>query len=133
MREKGIQAVRKMLVKKMEELRVDLNSKNKIANNAERKLADPFDLAALETSRYVEIVYSERESALLADIRETIRRIDSGLYGICDSCGRAIRKERLLIEPTSRLCLQCQFRKERTAKAKNRHWPLKGASNDNMG
>jgi DnaK suppressor protein len=35
-------------------------------------------------------------------------RIDHGLFGICDHCGRPISQKRLMAAPMSKLCVLCQ-------------------------
>ncbi|MEN6315756.1 MAG: TraR/DksA C4-type zinc finger protein [Clostridiaceae bacterium] len=108
MRQEKIQSIRNTLVKKMEELRLIADDTISKMRNAEDEYPDPFDRAAIESSKYVELACRDRERRLILDIKETIIRIDWGLFGICDSCGKAICEKRLLIEPMSRLCIDCQ-------------------------
>ncbi|MGA9110518.1 MAG: TraR/DksA family transcriptional regulator, partial [Smithella sp.] len=79
------------------------------------KFADPFDQAAIEASKDIELNCRDKEWHLLLDIKETIMRIDSGLFGICDHCGRPISQKRLIVAPMSKLCVICQQEME------NRH------------
>ena len=44
----------------------------------------------------------------LQDVKQALRRIDEGEYGICCQCDEVIAVGRLLIHPAARLCLQCQ-------------------------
>ena len=53
-------------------------------------------------------------AALLAQAREhltaidaALRKIDSGMYEICDLCGGPIGKERLAARPASLNCIRC--------------------------
>jgi DnaK suppressor protein len=43
----------------------------------------------------------------LADIDAALRKIDSGTYEICDSCGAPIGEERLVARPASLTCVRC--------------------------
>ncbi|MFZ3056319.1 MAG: hypothetical protein WA098_06150, partial [Smithella sp.] len=82
--------IRNYLVQKMEALRTSANDtiiKLKISDD---KFADPFDQAAVEASKEVDLNCLDKDWHLLLDIKETIMRIDSGLFGICDHCGRPI-------------------------------------------
>ena len=100
--------IRNFLVRKMEDLQKSADHtilKLKINND---KYADPFDQAAVEASKDVEINCRNKEWHLLLDIKETILRIDSGLFGICDHCGRPISQKRLKAAPMSKLCVICQ-------------------------
>lgn len=40
-------------------------------------------------------------------IREALKRIDAGTYGICASCGEPIAEERLDVLPFTPLCREC--------------------------
>lgn len=42
---------------------------------------------------------------LLHEVDEALRRIDAGLYGVCDVCHDDIEKDRLRIDPLIRTCL----------------------------
>ncbi|MDD4355668.1 MAG: TraR/DksA family transcriptional regulator [Smithellaceae bacterium] len=127
-REKRIQLIRKTLVNKMEELWSNAEITLARMKKAEGTLADPFDMAVTESSRFVELACRSREIELLLDIKETILRIDRGLYGICDSCGRLIHEKRLCIEPMSKLCMDCQEEKEIQNRKKNGNWAMRGMS-----
>ncbi len=120
MRQKKIQYIRNVLVKKMAALWSSADNTISKMKNAEGNFADPFDLAAVETNKSVELACRERERELMIDIKETIMRIDSGLFGICDHCGRVIHEKRLLAEPMSKLCVECQEECEMIGKRKNR-------------
>ena len=49
----------------------------------------------------------------LHHIDEALARIEDGTYGICTSCGELIRKPRLLNQPFSTLCMECQVKMEK--------------------
>jgi DnaK suppressor protein len=100
--------IRNYLVQKMEALRTSANDtiiKLKISDD---KFADPFDQAAVEASKEVDLNCLDKDWNLLLDIKETIMRIDSGLFGICDHCGCQISQKRLKAAPMSKLCVMCQ-------------------------
>jgi RNA polymerase-binding transcription factor DksA len=40
-------------------------------------------------------------------VDEALRRLDQGVYGVCEGCGRPIPEERLLARPFARTCLAC--------------------------
>ncbi len=44
----------------------------------------------------------------LKSVRESLSRLRSGRFGICDSCGEAISEKRLIALPTASFCLECQ-------------------------
>lgn len=47
----------------------------------------------------------------LINIRKTLTRIKLGNYGLCENCGRLIDTDRLAIDPTATLCVQCSGKK----------------------
>jgi RNA polymerase-binding transcription factor DksA len=62
----------------------------------------------------------EQEISLANNAREmyeqsvrALARIADGSYGICESCGSAIGKNRLLAFPRATLCLTCKSKQER--------------------
>jgi len=100
--------IRNFLVQKMEDLRTSANDTISKLKISEDKFADPFDQAAVEASKDVELNCRDKEWHLILDIKETIMRIDSGLFGICDHCGRPISQKRLMAAPMSKLCVMCK-------------------------
>jgi RNA polymerase-binding transcription factor DksA len=40
-------------------------------------------------------------------IRDALKRIESGHYGICAQCGQSIGAARLTAVPTAVICVQC--------------------------
>jgi DnaK suppressor protein len=104
--------IRNFLVQKMEDLHKSANDTISKLKMSEDKFADPIDQAAVEASKDIELNCRDKEWHLLLDIKETIMRIDSGLFGICDHCGRPISQKRLIAAPMSKLCVICQQERE---------------------
>ena len=44
----------------------------------------------------------------LKEIRRALQRLEEGVYGVCERCGRPINPERLEILPWSTLCVKCK-------------------------
>jgi len=44
---------------------------------------------------------------LLAQIEAAVRRIEKGVYGMCERCGQVINPERLEVLPYATTCLNC--------------------------
>jgi DnaK suppressor protein len=49
---------------------------------------------------------------LLKQVERALRRFDKGVYGVCETCGRAIDPARLRALPHATRCLDCQRRLE---------------------
>jgi RNA polymerase-binding transcription factor DksA len=43
----------------------------------------------------------------LAELDAAVARLDAGAYGRCESCGRPIAPERLLVRPAATRCIDC--------------------------
>ena len=69
---------------------------------------DPTDRAALETDRNFLLRIRDRERKLITKIRESLKRIEEGEFGICASCGGDISAGRLEARPVTTLCIQCK-------------------------
>ena len=66
-----------------------------------------------DSDRDVDFVLSDREIVEVAEINAALQRLDSGSYGNCSDCGRAIPLARLRLEPATSRCVECAGRRER--------------------
>jgi DnaK suppressor protein len=57
--------------------------------------------------RLTKVGAAKELSAMLADVKRAIAKLDDGTYGICDSCGAPIPRERLEARPWTALCVRC--------------------------
>jgi len=60
---------------------------------------------AFERQHVAALVTQAREH--LTAIDAALRKIDSGIYEICDMCGEPIGAERLAVRPASLICVRC--------------------------
>ena len=74
---------------------------------------DPADAGAKAFEREQELVLTHNAQDLLLQTERALERIDAGTYGVCESCGKAIGKARLLAFPRATLCVECKQREER--------------------
>ena len=74
---------------------------------------DQADLGATSFERDHELTVLANEREMLAQIDRALSHIDDGTYGVCDSCGNAIGKNRLMAFPRATLCMSCKQREER--------------------
>jgi DnaK suppressor protein len=51
----------------------------------------------------------------LANVTAALRRLDTGLYGVCLDCGEPIEERRLLALPAAPICATCQRVRESEA------------------
>ena len=64
-------------------------------------------------AREMDFYMAQREGKFITNLENALRRIESGHYGICRSCGDLIDKKRLRIVPHATLCYDCKNNKER--------------------
>jgi DnaK suppressor protein len=74
---------------------------------------DQADAAVNAFEREHELALTEISRELLDQTERALGKIDAGTYGVCESCGKAIGKARLLAFPRATLCVECKQREER--------------------
>ncbi len=79
-------------------------------------LADEVDLASSELNQSVSLRLRDRERSLLHKIEVALAKIESGTFGICDSCEEPIEVKRLEARPVADLCIRCKEAQERKEK-----------------
>lgn len=73
----------------------------------------PADLGTDAIDREKDLLVASSEGRQLIEIDEAIQRLQTGAFGVCESCGKEIDRRRLEVVPQARLCLKCQQRAER--------------------
>ncbi|HEX2318875.1 MAG TPA: TraR/DksA family transcriptional regulator [Streptosporangiaceae bacterium] len=74
---------------------------------------DQADVGAKTYEREHELSLTYNARDLLVQTERALARIESGTYGVCESCGEAIGKARLQAFPRATLCVSCKQREER--------------------
>ena len=74
---------------------------------------DQADLGATSFERDHEFTVLAKERETLSQIERALAHIEDGSYGVCDSCGNPIGKNRLMAVPHATLCMSCKQREER--------------------
>ena len=74
---------------------------------------DQADAGAKTFEREHELALTHNARELLAQNERALARIESGTYGVCESCGEPIGKARLQAFPRATLCVACKQREER--------------------
>ncbi len=96
-------AIRKSLEAKLNEL---------LAAQPEEAVAetcpDENEYASRLSEQSLNVALREREAHAVREIRESLARLDSPDFGVCDDCGEEIGLARLLARPTAFLCVRCQ-------------------------
>jgi DnaK suppressor protein len=110
-RDKIIQQIKQDLLSQRESL---LREAEETLNSlpGEINFPDMGDQATAETNRNFMLRLRDRERMLLKKIEETIERIESKEYGICEECGSEIGMKRLEARPVTTFCIDCKTRQE---------------------
>lgn len=103
---------RKMLLKMRERITRQIDAlKGESLHRSEKMVTAEDGTDVFDRQFALTLVSTEQES--LHDIDDALRRLDSGLYGVCEDCGEKIEKPRLKALPFVRSCIECQSAKER--------------------
>jgi DnaK suppressor protein len=112
MEEKDLEFFRKLLIQWMEELLNHAYETVEELLDSQENLADPLDRATVESDRIRTLRIRDRESMLIKKIRQSLKDIENGEYGICEDCGEDISIERLKARPVTSLCIGCKTKRE---------------------
>jgi DnaK suppressor protein len=113
-----ITKVRTELATEADELRDEIKrAESDIADRLGDSVSDAGDDQAdvgaktYEREHELSLTYNARD--LLVQTERALARIESGTYGVCESCGEPIGKARLQAFPRATLCVSCKQREER--------------------
>jgi DnaK suppressor protein len=106
------------LLKRLDELYAEAERTVAGMTDTEETFPDPTDRATLESDRNFMLRIRDRERKLILKIREALQRIEDGSFGVCESCGDEIGKERLDARPVTTLCIECKRKQEAGERAR---------------
>lgn len=118
MKPEKLEFFRYMLTQKINELLDDAGKTVSEMTVGKENFPDPNDRASLESDRNFELRIRDRERKLILKMREAIKRIDDGTFGICEICGGPISEKRLAARPVTTQCIDCKTKQERIEKLK---------------
>jgi DnaK suppressor protein len=113
---------KKIVLRKKEEIIGDLEhiSEDTLRKSQKEASGDisgyAFHMADVATDNYdrefsLGLAAGERKS--LYELDDALKRIEEGVFGICDDCKSLITKVRLNAVPSARLCIKCQQKREK--------------------
>jgi DnaK suppressor protein len=71
------------------------------------------DLGTDAMEREKDLQLASTEGRVIRQIRDAMRKIQDGTYGVCEDCGKPIGTKRLELIPYAPLCSKCQMQAER--------------------
>ncbi|MBL0350579.1 MAG: TraR/DksA family transcriptional regulator [Elusimicrobia bacterium] len=104
----GTQAYEKRLLQMREDI-IHLVRENQ-DNETENEVGDEADAATKSAERELLFELSDNERQSLDAVEAALRKINTGAYGLCESCRTKIAVPRLKAIPHARYCIHCQSR-----------------------
>ena len=74
------------------------------------------DTATDNFDREFSLDIASAEQVLLNRIDEALKKIEEGIYGICENCDKKISFKRLKAVPYAKLCIKCKEDEEKNAR-----------------
>lgn len=84
------------------------DSKNNIAQLKENECKDDFDFAESSSDSFTLEVIAKQQMRELQEIKNALKAITNGTYGICDMCDEHIAIGRLKAKPFAKYCTSCR-------------------------
>ena len=117
MKKKDLDYFKTLLSDQLEELLDHADDTVSGMTSQKENFPDPTDRASLEADRNFMLRIRDREHKLIKKIKKTLDRIETGTFGICESCGEDIGIERLKARPVTTQCIECKTKEEAMEKA----------------
>ncbi|MFW6157923.1 MAG: TraR/DksA family transcriptional regulator [Planctomycetota bacterium] len=76
-------------------------------DNATLDISNFADLGSDNYAQEFDLGVLEQQGDTLRAIDEALERIEEGSFGLCDICGKAIPKGRLMAKPDATACVSC--------------------------
>jgi DnaK suppressor protein len=118
MKPEKVRFFRYLLAQKMNELLDEAEKTVSDMTTGKENFPDPNDRATLESDRNFELRIRDRERKLIVKIQEAIKRLDDGVFGICEACGGTISEKRLIARPVTTQCIDCKTKQEKVERLK---------------
>ncbi|MBI3755708.1 MAG: RNA polymerase-binding protein DksA [Deltaproteobacteria bacterium] len=113
MEKERLEFFKNLLNQKLEELLTGAGKAVvEMSSAKEEAFPDPTDRASHETDRNFLLRVKDRERKLIAKIQDALKRVDNGVYGICEICGEDISEKRLEARPVTTSCIKCKEEEE---------------------
>ncbi len=115
MNEKQRAFFKNLLETQVDEILANIDSvRNELQEN--QHAADELDVAHGQEDIRTKLRLIDRQTKLLAKLREALQRIDEDEFGYCEATGEPIGIKRLLARPTATLCIEEKIRQEQQEK-----------------
>ncbi len=109
----GLLPIRRQLLAMREEA-LKAAGRQDISADVGSATGDSVDEASQSIERELLFELSDNGRTTLDQIEAALRKIDRGVYGVCESCRKPISKMRLKTLPFARYCIDCQSGAEKS-------------------
>ncbi len=82
-------------------------------NSGTNRFSDTADIASNQIEDEIVMSIAQGEAKEIEQIDNALVKVKKGKYGICESCGKSINKQRLMAIPFVSLCIKCKEDEER--------------------
>ena len=104
---------REILTQKRDDLLdVVQRKKDQELQAVEEELGDEADIATRSVEREMLFELSDSEKQTLDMVEASLRKMEKGVFGLCESCQKPIGRLRIEIMPWVRYCIRCQSLQE---------------------
>lgn len=108
MDQQKLEYFRNLLLEQRRQATEDLKAERAAALEGDDGVEDIGEESESDLERSTAFDLAGRNSQLIEEIDEALRRIDDGTYGQCARCGKPIDEERLKAMPTAKYDAACQ-------------------------
>ena len=106
-----INAIKAHLLELREDAMARLKDKTRL-DMPDNEVGDPIDDASKSLDKEILFELSGNAHKTLDQIEAALRKIDKGIYGVCEYCRQPIPKKRIKALPFARYCINCQHSTE---------------------
>lgn len=103
----NIQQILQTLLAEMQRVRNEIATHTRLAQERSTSGNDIGDDGMEIEQVSKNLALKQHLERLLAQIEAAVRRIEQGVYGMCERCGQAILPERLEVLPYATTCVSC--------------------------
>ncbi|HOL35523.1 MAG TPA: TraR/DksA family transcriptional regulator [bacterium] len=120
--QKDLKVFKDMLIKEKSRIlksitQLEENTQQAARGNVSEGAGVPTHIADFGTDAFekdLDLNLTSSEIELLQMIEESLKKIETRKYGICESCNKPISKARLKAIPYTKYCIKCQRAQEKT-------------------
>jgi len=106
---KQIEELKETLLDRKEKITKNiLGSRESIDSLKNSECKDDFDYAEVASDSFKEGIIANQQLKELNEIDDAIKRIEKGIYGICEMCDESIAIGRLRAKPFAKFCTPCR-------------------------